>query len=464
MNIKSLVLLSLCAVVPMLASAKKNKVVEPVAPVEEVPTLTDEECAEKMSLVQQFCKNKQYADAFESWLDLYKMRPDFNKGIYSYGSDILEWKIESTVSDIEECHRWRAVLMESFDKRMQYFGTDAKYPTSYILGEKGLAYVDNFPEDSLKADAREWLRQSVVEMGAKSKLSVLTALMETSYNMFKLNADAYSDAFMADYSLVSSVLQQMADDAANKNAAKAAQQKEYVDNLFAVSGAADCAKLDEINAGKVQESLNSLEDLQKIMKLYRRVKCTESEVYFAAAAASHQLQPTAESAAGCASMCMKKEEWANAIKYYEEAISLLNSTETEDKADYLYNIALIEMDKRHNYAQARSYARQSLEANAAQGRCYILIGMCYAASKPYSGADMAPAKAAILNKTVFWAAVDQFVKAKQVDSSCAEAANKLISSYSKYFPTRDEMFDLPNEFGSGTFTVGGWINERTTCR
>jgi len=26
------------------------------------------------------------------------------------------------------------------------------------------------------------------------------------------------------------------------------------------------------------------------------------------------------------------------------------------------------------------------------------------------------------------------------------------------------MFDLPNEFGEGTFLVGGWVNERTTCR
>ena len=124
-------------------------------------------------------------------------------------------------------------------------------------------------------------------------------------------------------------------------------------------------------------------------------------------------------------------------------------------------IAFINFDKMKNYTEARRYARMSLEANQMQGRCYILIGLCYASAKPYTDGS---AKAAILNKTVFWAAVDQFQKAKQVEPSCAEDANKLINNYSKYFPTKEDMFDLPNEFGEGTFIVGGWINERTVCR
>ena len=31
-------------------------------------------------------------------------------------------------------------------------------------------------------------------------------------------------------------------------------------------------------------------------------------------------------------------------------------------------------------------------------------------------------------------------------------------------PTKEEMFDLPNELGGSTFIVGGWINEKTVCR
>ena len=78
--------------------------------------------------------------------------------------------------------------------------------------------------------------------------------------------------------------------------------------------------------------------------------------------------------------------------------------------------------------------------------------------------DYPAAKAAILNKTVYWAAVDKLQYAKQIDPTCAEAANSLISSFSKYFPTKEDIFDLPNELGGATFVVGGWINEKTVCR
>ena len=106
----------------------------------------------------------------------------------------------------------------------------------------------------------------------------------------------------------------------------------------------------------------------------------------------------------------------------------------------------------------------SLDANADQGRCFILIGLCYTQAKPYSDKDYPAAKAAILNKTVYWAAVDKFQRAKQVEPACTDDANRLIAAYSKYFPTKEDMFDLPNEFSEGMFIVGGWINEKTVCR
>ena len=32
------------------------------------------------------------------------------------------------------------------------------------------------------------------------------------------------------------------------------------------------------------------------------------------------------------------------------------------------------------------------------------------------------------------------------------------------FPTREEIFDLPELQDGASFTVGGWIQETTTCR
>ena len=98
--------------------------------------------------------------------------------------------------------------------------------------------------------------------------------------------------------------------------------------------------------------------------------------------------------------------------------------------------------------------------NKGQGRCYIIIGMCYASTQLH-GNDP---KGRILNKTVYWAAVDKFQKAKQVDSSVEAQATEFINMYKKYFPTKEERFDLPNEFSGETYFVGGWIGETTTIR
>lgn len=471
MKVNSLFIMALCAAVPALACAKKPKNVEAAsapaaqtAAQEEEPTIT-EDCIVNVSLFNESVKNKQFADAYGPWWEVYNTCPNANKAIYTQGSKIIDWKYAST-TDPAEKERLRQLILEMHDKRIKYFGDDPKYPTAYILGQKALDYCQYFPEDELKEPAYQWFKQSVEGMGVKSQMQVLAKFVDVSYAIFKSNPDLYGEQFISDYELASELLAQQAVDPSNKNAKYAAQQKDYVDNIFAVSGAADCSKLDEIYAKVVADNADNLDMLTKVAALYKRVKCTESDIYFAACENAHRLQPTEESAAGCARMSVKKGDFRTAINYYEEAISRAQAIDPQDEdiADYQYNIALIYYSDLKNYPQARAYARQSLASKEDQGRCYILIGLCYAGSQPYSTADYPAAKAAILNKTVFWAAVDKFVQAKRVDPSCAADADKLIAAYSKYYPTKEEKFDLPNELGGSTFYVGGWIGETTVCR
>ncbi len=472
MKLKSLLIIALCAALPALACAKKPKVEnssaapEPEVVEEEEPVIT-EECLMNISLFNESVKNKQYQDAYTPWWSVYTTCPNANKVIYTKGADIVEF-MYNQATDPAEKDKFRKLALELCDKRIKYFGDDPRYPKAYILGQKGVEYCKYFTEDETKEKAYPWLKESVNGMGAKSQVSVLTKLAEVSYAMYKADPNKYGEQFMADYSLVTDLLQTISKDPTNKSASVAGQQKDYVDNLFAISGAADCSKLDEIYADVVKANTGNLEEMLKYVRLYKRVNCTESDVYFAASEAAHKLQPTEESAAGCARMCMKKEDWRGAIAYYNEALNIddesIEDDGPEDNADYLFNIAYIYFDKLKNYSEARSYCRRSLEVLPNQGRCYILIGSCYAAAKPYSTSDYPAAKAAILNKTVFWAAVDQFHKAKQVDPTVAGDADKLIAMYSKYFPTKEEIFDLPNELGGTTFIVGGWINEKTVCR
>jgi len=470
MKIKSLLVVALAAAVPALACAKKPKKVADETPVqaatvvEEDPAIT-EECVMNASLCHESVKNKMYADAYGPWWEVYTTCPNYNKSIYTDGAKIVE-ALYGTTTDPAEKERLAKLAIEMQDKRIRWFGNDPKYPADYIQGEKGMAYMD-FYGDTKLAEARECLQKSVASLGAKSKVMVLVKLVDASYGLYKQNPDQLAEQFIADYELASNALAEQAADPANKNADIAAKQKDYVDNIFAISGAADCSKLDEIYAAVVQENLSNLDMLRKIAKLYKRVRCTESDVYFAACEAAHKLQPTDESAAGCASMAAKKGDYEQAVAYYDQAISLATiEDEMEDVADYQYNAAFYCYNNLKKYPEARKYALASIATlsgigmNKGQGRCYIIIGMCYASSQPYTNDN----KGRILNKTVYWAAVDKFVKAKQIDPSVEAQASEFISSYSKYYPTKEERFDLPNEFSGSTYYVGGWIGETTNIR
>ena len=462
MKAKILTLTLACALPLVVACAgKKVKTVQPqtvetVAEAvedEKEPVIT-EECQINVSLFNESAKNKQYADAVEPWYSVFNECPNASLAIYQKGGDILEWQYNQAQT-AEEKDKIRNTLMQMYDKRIKYYGNHAKYPTAYILGDKALDYINYFPEDELKEKAYEWLSKSVDGMGAKSKVTVVQQLMRISNGLYRADQSKQAQ-YIADYQKASDILNQIAADETNKEATRnnAKLIKEEIDNTFAASGAADCDKLDEIYNQLVQDNLSNAELLGKIMKLYQRVGCTESEVYFAAAIASHKIQPTAESAAGCAAMSRKKGEWENAITYYSQAADL--ATETEDKAEYLYSVAYCYYETK-SYANCRTYARRSLDQISTQGRCYILIGLAYVnGPKPYDDP--------ILNRSVYWVAVDKFAKAAAVDPSAAAQANKFIATYRQYFPSTEDIFYSPDLKKGESFTVGGWIGETTTVR
>ena len=449
---KKVLLIALCFAIPMVgfAQKKKKKGAEPevVAPV--VETLSDEECMVNLSLFHESVKNKQYDEAYGFWLPVYQSRPDLNKAIYTDGTEILGHRYQQA-TDENVRKALRDSIMQLHDDRIKYFD-EARYPDAYVLGVKAMDYLTYFQEDELALPAYGWMKESVTALGAKAQITVLRKFVELSYNIYKSNTEQYGDQFLADYQLASAALEQIVA-AGGKNAEHATSQKAYVDRLYAASGAADCDQMDQMYASVVAESANDIEKLGSIMKLYRRLGCTESDVYFAAAEHAHKLQPTGESAAGCAQMCIKKGDLNGALEYYKQALSMV--TNDEDKADYLYRVANVYVLLK-NYQQGAAYAQQSLDVNPEDGRCYLLMGICYASAKIYDDP--------ILARSVFWVACDMFRKAKSVDSSCATDANKLIATYSQYFPSKEDVF-FHKELNDGQpFRVGGWIGKTTTCR
>ena len=437
----------------------KNSVTEATAPPvtlsldENATPLITEECLVNVSLFNESAKNKQFADAYVPWTAAYKECPNANKAIYTRGRDILQWKLGQTKDEAIYKANFD-LLMEMYDSRIKYFGNDQRYPTAWILGVKALDYITFSKGDSLKTSAYGWLEQSINGMGENSELEILRQFVVLSTAKYKKDK-THAEKYIADYLKSNDILEQKGKDTDSIKAKTSIQMKQSLDFLFVQSGAADCKTLDAIYQEKLKANLSDLEYLNRVINFYKRIRCTESEVYFSASVAAHKIQPTAESANGCAEMSYKKKEFSKAISYYDEATKL--SIIKMDKAEYQYKIAQIYYSELDNFSKAREFARNSLENNPKNGSPYILIGIMYAKSKGiYDDA--------VLAKTVYWVAVDKFIKAKQVDPSSATDADKLIRTYSSYFPSKDDIFFQPDLQAGKSFFVGGWIGESTICR
>lgn len=199
-----------------------------------VKLTVSEEYILKISMAQELLHNKQFAEAYEQWSAVYEVCPNANKAIYTNGAKIIKALFQTT-TDEEEKRKLAELAIELQDKRIEYFGNDPKFPTAYILGEKGLAYLDYFGSEKIE-EAHECLRQSVQQRGDRSKIIVLVKLVETSYEMYKMNPGLYETEFLADYHLASKYLEMLATDSSSKKAETAKEQKQYVDGIFENSG------------------------------------------------------------------------------------------------------------------------------------------------------------------------------------------------------------------------------------
>ncbi|MBP6610231.1 MAG: hypothetical protein KA206_03985 [Paludibacter sp.] len=434
------------------SEAVATEVTAPVTPIESATPVVTEECTVNISLFVESAKNKQYADALAPWNAVYKDCPAANRVIYSRGREIITWEIQQAKDPVAYQQAFDK-LMQMHDNRIKYFGDDAKYPTPYILGIKALDYVQFVKNDDLKKPAYAMFDKSVEGM-ADVDVENVRWFVILSNGIYKADA-THAEKYINDFTKACALLDKVIAQPEHKSNAAAVQVKAAIEQQFAQSGAADCNTLDKMYKERVAQNLTNKDVLTNIVSLFKRVRCVDSEVFFSAAVALHKIEPSSESAAAIASMSYKKGEFDKAISFNDEATRLSKSN--EEKADFQFTNAQIVYKELRSFSRARDYARKSLDYKPNNGKAYLLIGSMYASTK---GIFSEP----VLNKTVFWAAVDKFQRAKQVDPSVSADANELIRTYSAYFPSKDDTFFKPELSPGKSFFVAGWIGETTTCR
>lgn len=401
------------------------------------------------SIYMEFVKQKNFLDALPAWRYVFENAPKFRMDTYTKGEDIMMGMYNKTKNPA-----YIDSLMQVYDQWIKYFGTHNRLGEGYILGKKGysLYLLKGVSDVNAAKQAFGYLNKSYEMEGADTHPLIVKMLFAVADELLKKN-QLTKDEYMNLYLKLS--------DYADKGVAKGGKNAESykdvkttVDALFFNAGVADCTTLNSFMSQKFEKGKDNLDVLKEVANLLKRGECTELPLFAQVAEQLYQKEPTAESAYNLAILFLKRQDYDKTEAYLKEAIE--KSSDDVAKADYNFRLAQMKISKKQ-LSEAKKYAMEALKLNPNMGSAYILIGQAYAAySKSYGEDDFDHA-------SVFWVAVDKFIKAKQVDPSLAEEADKLIGAYSPHFPSKDEAFFRSITPGNSV-RIGDWIGETTVAR
>lgn len=414
-------------------------------------------CLNNISVYTEYVKTSNFKDAYKPWKIVFDEAPFAQVGTYTNGAKILRW-MYANEKDAAKQATYFDELMKVYDQRIQHLDRLNKLvkkgtTKGSIIGMKAHDYYTLAGSKLDLNQAYNLFKEAMELEKAETDYFVLQEFIDASSRKFK-SEDAHREQFIQDYMDASKYTEE-----ALKAAVKEKDQKNYnmvkenLDAYLVNSGAADCDMLQSIYADKVEQNKDNLDYLKNVVAVMKMLKCTDQQAYFNASLYAHRIQPTAESAVGCAYMSYKKQDIDGTVKYFDEAIEL--EADDAKKAEYNYNAAAV-LSSIKKYSQARSYAQKAIALNPNYGAPYILIAQMYAASPNWSDESA-------LNRCTYFLAIDKLQRAKSVDPSVAEDAQKLINAYVGHTPKTEDLFFLNLKKGD-TVQIGGWIGESTVIR
>jgi tetratricopeptide (TPR) repeat protein len=405
-------------------------------------------CIKNLSLYREYVKHGDYPMGLGPWRVVFDECPKSTKNIYIDGAKMFN----DFVTKEKDPER-KAILMDSlrivYDQRIKYYKQRGS-----VLGRKAVDILKH-PEYRTDPDIQEetyaYLQESISILKNKSSVAVVATYMTTSFALFQ-NERLTDMEVIENYAQASEILDyQLEQKPGDKTIL---QVKEATDYNFITSGAPTCESLVAYFQPLWDAKKADVAYLGRAVNFLSALEC-ESEPFFALVAeALYEIEPSAQAAFGLAKLFLSKEDYNKAVTYYKEAINA--EQDPVKKGDYLYQLAYITNTELNQPEKARTLALEAIELKPDWGEPYILIGDAYVGSKNCFSDEFE-------KTTIYWAAVDQFNKARSVDAEVADKANERISTYKKYFPDIETIFFYSLKEGDN-YKVGCWINETTKVR
>ncbi len=435
-----------------------------------VSAQNSEECLQDLSIFAEYAKVKNYDEAYGPWLKVREPCPSLNVAIFSYGERILKDRIKKATPETRDAET--ADLIKLYDQWLENFPTRRNVSVSGdIISSKAQAMLDYKTADKMEVYKTFDL---AYQTDAKSfnNPKELYNYFKTLYDLYKEgNQGVTMEQLFNKYEEVSEKFEIESINLAKKLDVILKKQEEgtplssrevrskrvyginsnaigtFLSNLDAIiSKEATCVNLVPLYKRNFEEFKSDAVWLKRAASRMDSKECSDDPFFVTLVEALHTLDPSADSAYYLGILKDKAGNSQEALKYYEESISL--QTDPYKKAKILYKIA-IKFKSAGRKSSARSYALKALRFQPSMGRAYLMISNLYAGSANDCGETQ------FNKRAVYWLAAQMAFKAGEVDASIKKLALKTAKSYEGRAPSKTEIFTEGNQ--GATIEFDCWI-------
>ena len=401
-----------------------------------------EECKKYLSYYQEYYKQKNYDDALPNWRQAMKIcPPTASQNMLLNGMVLLGREINKT-KDADTRKALIDSLLNLNDIRAEY------YPNYAVaaMNTKG-QYMTQFFKDPKQV--YDGLSTIVAANQEKTKPSLLLLQLNSAIDLFKadkLGAEEVINTYQNAIALIGKAEQ----------TEDVVKTKGDIEGLFITSQVASCDNLIALFTPRYEADPDNIDLVTNIVKMMGNTEgCQNNDLFLKAVTKMHANEPSAASAYYLYKLHAAQDDNTTAVKYLEEAIAF-GDLDTATKANYNLELAAFGLKTGMN-AKAFEAARKAAELDPAnQGKAYYLIGTIWGSTR--CGGNE------VERRANYWVAVDYLQKAKAADESLTADCNRLIGSYSVYYPQKAEAFMYDIVDGQSYTVNCGGMRATTTVR
>lgn len=406
------------------------------------------ETKKNYSLYKEYHKQENYDKAKKFWLWMLENAPAFHEVVVMDGAVMYEAQALAQ-EDPTRKQELIDTLMLLYDMRALCFGTD-KAAMNNVAIRKAYSASEVY-------GTKDWEKLQVIykntidKLGVDAPAFILSSYFATQYSAHKKDL-IDCDGFLN----IGDMLMELSNQ--NIEAGKDVEDYEGVNQYIESSIPSECLTCESLTSrytAAFDSKKSDVEWLEKAMSRLYHKGCSSQPIYAQIKDALCGLQPSA--------VCYRKDaEDLLAAGNYDGAVAKLNEAialegDLNKKAKDVLNQAKI-YQKAGQFGKARETAKTALQYRGNWGEVYMFIGNLYAGSGAKCGGS-----SSINGVGVAWVAYDMYAKAKSIDPSVAEKAQKGMNRMAAYFPKLSDMWKFGVQEGDSV-TIGCWIGASTRAR